>query len=172
VLPAPAAQPKTPHVKENTTTYYATILLRLSKIASKRRWVDMISSMADTIRPSHQAGPHHEEFIFQRGKKPWQGVRSTTKTGQSLPFVCPECSCVVKYDDRGFAFCTGCAWAPSLMTAMERADLEARDPEMIPVLQFMQKAEAWTPSFEGHENKKKISGNERREKRFFSKILY
>jgi hypothetical protein len=122
-----------------------------------------------TIRPSHQAGPLPEEFIFQRGKKPWVGIRSTTKTGQSLPFACPKCGSVVAYDDRGFAYCTGCTWAPSLMTRAERADLEARDPEMIPILQFLQKAEAWTPAFEGHANNKKISGKERREKRFLSK---
>jgi hypothetical protein len=129
----------------------------------------MISSMADTIRPSHQAGSLPEEFIFQRGKKPWQGVRSTTKTGQELPFVCPGCGSVVIYDYKGFAFCTGCSWAPNQMTRAERADMEARDPEMKPILQFLEKMEKYVPKFEGHANNKRISGKERREKRLLSK---
>ena len=122
-----------------------------------------------TIRPFHQAGSLPGEFIFQRGKKLWQGVRSTTKHRQSLPFACPKCGSVVVYDDRGFAFCTGCAWAPSLMTRAERAHLEARDPEMIPVFQFLDRMEQHAPRFEGHANNRKISGKERRDKRFLSK---
>jgi hypothetical protein len=55
------------------------------------------------------------------------------------------------------------------MTRAERADLEARDPEMIPVLQFLEKMEKYVPKFEGHANNKRISGEERREKRFLSK---
>jgi hypothetical protein len=56
-----------------------------------------------------------------------------------------------------------------MMTTKERAELEARDPEMIPVLQFMQETEKFPPRFEGHANLQRISGKERREKRLQSR---
>lgn len=56
-----------------------------------------------------------------------------------------------------------------MMTRQERADLEARDPEMIPILAYLARMERHAPSFEGHANLKRIPGRERREKRFMSK---
>jgi predicted RNA-binding Zn-ribbon protein involved in translation (DUF1610 family) len=108
------------------------------------------------------------------------GLRATTKTNQSWKsvfdkdrniktFKCPKCGSVVRYDARGFAFCTGCSWAPSLMTRAERAKMEARDPDMIPFFQYLEKMELHAPRFEGHANTKRISGKDRREKRFLSK---
>jgi len=131
----------------------------------------MTDGTSVNIRPQ-RAGTLPGEFIFQRGKKPWQGVRATTKYRQTLPFTCPECGSVVEYDCRGFAFCTGCSWAPSLMTRTERAEMESRDPEMVPILQYLDRMEQHAPRFEGHANLKQMPGKERRERRLRSQCTY
>ena len=108
------------------------------------------------------------------------GLRATTKANQSWKsvfdkdgnlktFKCPECHSLIRYDARGFVGCWSCSWTPSTMTPRERLEMEAKDPEMIPILQFLDKMEKHAPIFEGHANNKKISGKERREKRFLSK---
>jgi len=56
-----------------------------------------------------------------------------------------------------------------MMTPKERSELEARDPEMIPIFQFMREMEKFAPRFEGHANLKKISGKERRNMRLQSR---
>ena len=110
------------------------------------------------------------EIRTSRAGQAWRQV--IDEDGKTRQFVCPRCGTVIDYDSRNFVGCDNCAWAPSMMSPEERADLEARDPEMIAVLEYLKKAEAWAPRFEGHENKKKISGKERQKKRFFSKISY
>ncbi len=56
------------------------------------------------------------------------------------------------------------------MTAQERAALDARDPEMVLVVEYLKEIETWTPAFD--KNLKRCLGKERREKRFLSKISY
>jgi hypothetical protein len=142
----------------------------------------MIERSEPTTDPG-RAGPLPEEFIFRR----WSagpGAHTTSRQGQAWkhvlddngklrPFACPECGEDIVFIDGGkFVGCWSCAWAPSMMTRAERADLEARDPEMIPVLQFLEKMEKYVPRFEGHANNKRISGKERREKRLRSQCAY
>lgn len=104
-------------------------------------------------------------------------VRSTAKTGQAWksvigddgtlePAKCPQCGSVIVFDKRGFAGCEGCS---RTLSRKEREELEARDPEMIPARAYMDRLERHAPAFEGHANLKRISGKERREKRFLSK---
>lgn len=132
-----------------------------------------------TIRP-RRAGSLPAKPVARRGKKRPCYTRSTTRTGQAWrhivddngnlrPFRCPQCGSIIVFDMRGFVGCGNCSWAPNRMTPAERADLERRDPEMVPILQFLENFEQFVPRFEGNANLKKISGKERREKRFLSK---
>jgi len=130
-----------------------------------------------TIRPSHQAGPLPAKRV--RKKKPCY-TRSTTRTGQAwrhvdvngklLPVKCPGCGSVIEFDKRGFAGCGTCALNLSEKDYNKwLAEIEARDPEMAPVVKFQDHFEQFAPRFEGNQNRKKISGKERRVKRLLSK---
>lgn len=136
----------------------------------------MASSTKTTIRPSDQAGSLPDDPIFRRWRA-GPGVRSTTRVGQSWksttnesskpePFACPKCGEVIVYDRLLVAGCGSCSWSP---TRKEREEIDARDPEMIPVRQYTDRMEQHSPAFEGHANLKRLSGKERREKRFLSK---
>ena len=129
-----------------------------------------------TIRPSHRAGPLPEDPIYHHWKA-GPGGRSTTREGQPWkstiydngkpgPVACPKCGTVIMYDPRGVVSCWEGSWS---LTRKEREELEARDPEMIPIFQYLERMEQYTPRFEGHVNNRKISGKDRREKRFLSK---
>lgn len=124
-----------------------------------------------TIRPS-QAGSFPESRIFRRGP----GGQPTTRVGQSWksttdgngkpePVTCPKCGERIVYDARRVIGCGSCSWSP---TRKEREELDANDPEMIPAHQYMAKMDMHAPKFEGR-NLKRLSGKERREKRFLSK---
>jgi len=117
----------------------------------------------------------------KRGKKKPCYTRSTSRVNQSwrhvdvngklLPVKCPVCGSVIEFDKRGFAGCGTC----SLNLKKEDynkwlAEIEARDPEMAPVVKFQDRFEQFAPRFEGHQKyQEKISGKQRREKRFLSK---
>ncbi len=109
-------------------------------------------------------------------KKPCY-ARSTTRAWQSWkhiindngnlqPVTCPKCGSMIIYDELMVVSCLICGWAPN---KKELEELEAKDPEMIPVRTFHKEMEKFAPSFEGHANLKRISGKERRDKRFLSK---
>ena len=99
-------------------------------------------------------------------------VRSTTRVGQAWRqeicesgeirnFLCPECQkvgheIVVNFDSR-VAGCSRCGWTPSHLKLRERAELDARDPELIPAREYMDRIEGWTPSFD--KNLKKIGSS-------------
>ena len=94
--------------------------------------------------------------------------------GQFRNFMCPDCQkagndVVIDYDSR-IAGCSRCGWTPSHLKPRERAELEARDPELVPAREYMEKIEDWAPSFD--KNLKKISGKERRQKRLLSKVAF
>ena len=133
------------------------------------------------IQPQHRAGPLPIDSINKKRRwRPMPCVRSTSRERQAWRHIiddcgtltvvkCPKCHYVIEYDRRGFPSCGRCAYT---MTRAELDEMDAHDPDMIPARQFMHKAESWAPYFEGHENKKKISGDERRQKRFLSKVSY
>ena len=142
---------------------------------------DNLTHESCNTRPRHRAGTLPDDPIVPtRSWRTMLNVRSTSREHQAWKhiidddgtlkvFKCPNCHHVIEYDHRGFPGCDHCAYT---MTRAELDEMEAHDPDMIPARQFMQKAESWVPSFEGHANKKKICGEERRQKRFLSKSSY
>ncbi len=127
----------------------------------------------DTVRPD-QAGVLPRTFPAKRANKNRRGKkqpcysRSTTKTGQSwksiidetgkfAPAKCPKCGTVIVFDLRGFPSCGQCDHA---LSHEDREAIAARDPEAIMVRNYMKKLDAKI---------KRMSGKERREKRFLSK---
>ena len=151
-----------------------------------------------TIRPSNRAGSLPEDPIDRRWRA-GPGVRSTSRMyqawktvvvdGKPVPFTCPKCGEVILnlpvHDDAVRWHCAGtcggmsavitcenCGWIPADMTPAERAEMEAQDPEMIPVFQYLERMEQYTPRFEGHANLKQMSGKERRERRLRSNCAY
>ena len=144
--------------------------------------IEMPNTKSGTIRPD-RAGVLPRTFPAKHVKKNRRGkvrpcyARSTTKTGQSwkstideagkfAPAKCPQCGSIILYDQRGFAGCGACS---RTLSRKEREELDSRDPEMIPASRYMDRLERHAPTFEGHANLKRISGKERREKRFLSK---
>ena len=83
--------------------------------------------------------------------------------GKPEPVTCPHCGAMIVYDHRGFASCGSCE---HLLTRPEREELDARDPEMIPARSYMDRFDA---SVRLYKKTSKMSGKERRERRFLSK---
>ncbi len=113
----------------------------------------------------------------RNGKKKPCYTRPTSRVGQGWkhiidgngdlrPVTCPKCSSLIRYGKQTDITCHTCGWIPS---KKEREALDAKDPEMIPVRKFHKEMEKFAPTFEGHANLKRISGKERRDKRFLSK---
>jgi ribosomal protein S27AE len=107
----------------------------------------------------------------RRGKARPCYARSTTKTGQSwrstidesgkfAPAKCPKCGAVIVFDHRGFPSCGQCDHA---LSHEDREAIEVRDPEAIRARHYMKKLDAKI---------KRMSGKERREKRFLSKCAW
>jgi hypothetical protein len=133
------------------------------------------------IRPLNRAGPLPADPINRKRRwRPMPNVRSTSREHQAWRHIiddngilrllkCPKCHHVIEYDRRGFPSCGYCAHT---LTRAELDEIEEHDPDRIPARLFMQKAESWAPSFEGHANEKRIPGDERRQRRFLSKASY
>ncbi len=132
-----------------------------------------LTEASDTIRPD-QVGVLPGTFPAKRVKKNRRGkkrpcyARPTTKTGQSwrstideagkfAPAKCPKCGAVIVFDHRGFPSCGQCDHA---LSHEDREAIEVRDPEAIRARHYMKKLDAKI---------KRMSGKERREKRFLSK---
>jgi len=132
-----------------------------------------LTEASDTIRPD-QAGVLPGTFPAKRMQKKRRGkarpcyARSTTKTGQSwrstideagkfAPAKCPKCGAVIVFDHRGFLSCGGCSHA---LSHEDREAIAARDPEAIVARNYLKKFDAKI---------KRMSGKERRERRFLSK---
>lgn len=133
----------------------------------------IVTEAPDTVRPE-QAGVPPRTFPAKRVQKNRRGkkqpcyARSTTKTGQSwrstidengatLPVRCPQCGAIIVFDHRSFPSCGQCSHS---FTRAEREELDARDPELIPARRYMSR---WDTKI------MRMSGKERREKRFLSK---
>lgn len=133
----------------------------------------VVTEASDTVRPE-QAGvlsgtvPAKRIQKNRRGKKQPCYARSTTKTGQSwrstidesgkfAPAKCPKCGAIIVFDHRGFPSCGQCSHS---FTRAEREELDARDPELIPARRYMDR---WDTKI------KRMSGSERRAKRFLSR---
>jgi len=132
-----------------------------------------LTEVSATVRPD-QVGVLPGTFPAKRVKKNRRGkkrpcyTRSTTKTGQSwrstideagkfAPAKCPKCGAVIVFDHRGFPSCGQCDHA---LSHEDREAIEVRDPEAIRARHYMKKLDAKI---------KRMSGKERREKRFLSK---
>lgn len=128
----------------------------------------VVTEASTTVRPD-QAGVLPRTFPAKRAskKKPCY-TRSTTKTGQSwrsvidesgkfTPVKCSKCGDVIVFDHRGFLSCGGCSHA---LSHEDREAIAARDPEAIVARNYLKKFDAKI---------KRMSGKERREKRFLSK---
>ena len=132
-----------------------------------------LTEVSATVRPG-QVGVLPGTFPVKRVKKNQRGkarpcyARSTTKTGQSwrstidesgkfAPAKCPKCGAVIVFDHRGFPSCGQCDHA---LSHKDREAIEVRDPEAIRARHYMKKLDAKI---------KRMSGKERREKRFLSK---
>lgn len=133
----------------------------------------IVTEASTTVRPE-QAGVLPRTFPAKRMQKNRRGkkqpcyTRSTTKTGQSwrstideagkfAPAKCPKCGAVIVFDHRGFPSCGQCDHA---LSHEDREAIEVRDPEAIRARHYMKKLDAKI---------KRMSGKERREKRFLSK---
>lgn len=126
-----------------------------------------MTEASGTVRPD-QAGVLGRTFPAKRVKKKPCYARSTTKTGQSwksiidetgkfAPAKCPKCGTIIVFDPRGFPSCGKCDHA---LSREDREAIAARDPEAIVIRNYMKKLDAKI---------KRMSGKERREKRFLSK---
>jgi predicted RNA-binding Zn-ribbon protein involved in translation (DUF1610 family) len=136
----------------------------------------MVERANITIRPQNRACPLPGMVIdparlpYFKRIKPYE--RQTSKgaawrswvddTGKAVNFKCPECGEIYTYDHD-----SKCKWTPDKLTSEERADIERGDPKMIPMLCYLEKIKLLISSFD--RNLKKISGKERREKRFLGK---
>ncbi len=135
-----------------------------------------MTEASDTVRPE-QAGvlsgtvPAKRIQKNRRGKKQPCYARSTTKTGQSwkstidesgkfAPAKCSKCGAMIVFDQRGFPSCGECDHA---LSREDREAIAARDPEAIRARHYMKKLDAKI---------KRMSGKERREKRFLSKCAW
>jgi len=132
-----------------------------------------VTEVSATVRPD-QAGvlpgtfPAKRVQKNRRGKKRPCYTRSTTKTGQSwrstideagkfAPVKCSKCGAVIVFDHRGFPSCGQCDHA---LSHEDREAIAARDPEAIVARNYLKKFDAKI---------KRMSGKERRERRFLSK---
>ena len=128
----------------------------------------VVTEASTTVRPD-QAGVLPRTFPAKRAskKKPCY-TRSTTKTGQSwrsvidesgkfAPAKCSKCGAMIVFDQRGFPSCGECDHA---LSHEDREAIAARDPEAIVTRNYLKKFDAKI---------KRMSGKERREKRFLSK---
>lgn len=144
-------------------------------VKSTSGW-SIVTEVSATVRPD-QAGVLPRTFPAKRMQKKRRGkarpcyARSTTKTGQSwrstidesgkfAPAKCPKCGAVIVFDHRGFPSCGQCDHA---LSHEDREAIEVRDPEAIRARHYMKKLDAKI---------KRMSGKERREKRFLSKCAW
>jgi hypothetical protein len=93
---------------------------------------------------------------------PLSSIPWVDDSGNAVNFKCPECGLIFTYDHND-----KCKWTPDKLTPQERGEIERRDPEMIPVLCYLEKIKRSVPSFD--RNLRIVSGKERRMKRFLSK---
>lgn len=131
------------------------------------------------IRPQNRAGPLQAEPVGEPRR--WRRlpyVRSTSNDkqawrqtladdGEITHSKCPKCGSVIRFEHGNVLGCSRCSWTPS---RQELDEIEAKDPAMIPDKEYMKKTESWSPTFD--KNLKRVSGQDRRQRRFLSRISF